>query len=568
MNYHKFKIEKYKAIKDSDLSIISDAIPVIGINESGKSSVLEAITRFDFRNDQLSLERDWKFINRYRPEEDSFSIVATVNIDTTEKQSAVSIFSEEEQVVLTNLVDSGSSLTIKRIFKTANPTTPTYSISDQESELVERFCREIIQKLPRIFYFDNFLFSPFPNTVEMPSDYFTNTDTVLNENQTILENMFSLSSFDLRSTLQNTDETTKDANFTEVSRLVSNKLVADWKKIHISRSELDSSVTDIRVKLVQNRVNPLFVDISICEKFKDENGEERELPMPLNERSQGFRWFFNFALKKCYGTKGERKFIYLFDEPGSYLHNSAQSTLLRAITELSSSHPVIYSTHSEFLLDPEIININNIKVIQKNDREIKLIALAQVRGVKNEGALSTLYNALRTKIPVSSTLDQKVIVTEGITDYYFWKMLTKKLIFLPGFGAGQNEYLISIAIGTSKKYIALFDGDNAGQQAIEKYQRYFGDHEKNNWKKLLNSNGDEVILENLLSDEDKERIKQITQTQDLKRAITTLFFSNSKNQFWSSIDNETKLNLNASLGLFKTQLNIRNNSQFNYGLGL
>jgi hypothetical protein len=479
----------------------------------------------------------------------------------------VSTFSEEEQTLLDSLL-TGNNITIKRVFKKGNEATPLYSLSDQESDLIEKFCREIIQRLPLIFYFDNFLASGFPDTVTMPSDYLTNADTVLDEFQNTLENIFSISGYNLRTTLQNTDEVTRSADFAEVSRMVSEKLITDWKSTHVSKNALDTAVTDITVELKENSPTPCSVIVKIWEKFRDETKVERNLPMPLSERSQGFRWFFNFALRKCYGTKGEKKFIYLFDEPGSYLHNSAQSTLLKAIKELSNSHPVIYSTHSEFLLDPEIININNIKVIQKSDREIKLTPLAQVKGAKNEGALSTLYNALRTKIQISSTLDQKVIVTEGITDYYFWRMLTKKLTFLPGFGAGQNEYLISIAIGTSKKYLAFFDGDDAGQQAVEKYERYFGTHENNNWKKYINSGDTEVVLEDLLSNGDKTRIQSITQTQDLKRAFTTLFFSNNQRQFWSSIDDETKGNINKNLSMIKTHLNIRTNSQFNYSLGL
>ena len=311
MNYHKFKIDKYKAVKNSEIAIAFDSIPIIGINESGKSSVLEAITRFDFRNDQIAEERAWKFINRYRPEEDDFSVTANIDINDTEKQTVLAIFTEAEQATLNALLPSGNSLTIKRIFRKSIPSLNSpYSISDQENTIIDNFCREIIQKLPRIFYFDNFLVSPFPNTLEMPSDYITNADTVLTELQGTLENIFTISGFDLRVTLQESDENTKDANFTEVSRLVSAKLITDWKNTHISKNELDSAVTDISVKLFQNRLNSLFVDIQIREKFKDENGDERELPMPLNERSQGFRWFFNFAVRKCYGTRGERKFIY------------------------------------------------------------------------------------------------------------------------------------------------------------------------------------------------------------------------------------------------------------------
>jgi hypothetical protein len=286
--------------------------------------------------------------------------------------------------------------------------------------------------------------------------------------------------------------------------------------------------------------------------------------MPLSERSQGFKWFFNFSIRKCYGAKDQEKFIYLFDEPGSYLHNSAQSILLKALVELSKNHPVIYSTHSEFLLDPEVININNIKVVEKQDREIRLVQLAEVKGHKKEGALSTLYNALKTKIPISSTINQKIVITEGITDFYFWKMVSKKLVILPGIGASSNEYLISIAIGTANKYVALFDGDSAGGSAITRYKRFFGEKESAHWRQYLNSSGTPVELEDLLSRADQDRLKTITGTPDTKNAITILYFSNLKDTFWRDINNESKANIAVSTTIIKRSLGITSKSIFKF----
>jgi hypothetical protein len=333
--------------------------------------------------------------------------------------------------------------------------------------------------------------------------------------------------------------------------------MAEWTQMHISHAELDiGSMTDLQINFQQDRVNTHAVSINILEKFVDEGGTARLTSMLLSERSLGFRWFFNFSAKKSYGARGEEKFIYLFDEPGSYLHNGAQSILLKAINDLAKSHPVIFSTHSEFLLDPEIINVNNIRIVEKNDRQVKLVPFAEVKEKKAMGALSTLYNALRMKVPISSTINQKIIVTEGITDFYFWKMLSADLVILPGFGAGSNEYLISIAIGTSKNYIAWFDGDVAGEQAIQKYARFFGDEEKGHWKKYLNSSGAEIKLEQILSQADQKRLTDLFNAKDLKKAITALYFSmdTDKDAYWKAIDDETKNNLKTNTKILEAAL--------------
>ncbi len=567
MNYKRFTIEKYKAVKNSSISVLTDPVPIIGVNESGKSSALEAIAHFDYRNDPIADQRGWKPLNRYLPAENEFIVEAEVAFEATELQPILDTFTEEEKVQISTLLGS-DSLFIKRIFrKDGNPTTRTYRLSDQENDLEERICKAIILKLPRIFYFDNFLENQFPNLVNFPDSYFNDPNFLLDEHQVIAEGMFSDAGYNLKTFLNETDENTKNTIISEVNNQTTKKLIKEWKEMHFKAEDLEVGlVTDLKISLQQNRQNNHALDVNITESFKDTSGTKREISMLLSERSLGFRWFFNFSAKKCFGARGEEKFIYLFDEPGSYLHNGAQDILLKAIRDLANNHPVIYSTHSEFLLDPEIININNVRVVEKNDREIRLIPLAQTNDKKHMGALSTLYNALRMKIPISSTLNQKVIVTEGITDFYFWKMITNGLAILPGFGAGQNEYLLSIAIGTSKRYIALFDGDVAGEQGITKYKKFFGDNESFHWKKYIDRNNNEIRLENLLSQSDQTRLASTTGIQDIKKAITSLFFSDNVGSYWSGIDLETKSNIKKCLKVIKTILDISSKKFFKYGI--
>ncbi len=487
MKYIRFAIDKYKAVKKSSISVLYEPVPIIGVNESGKSSALEAIAHFDYRNDTIADQKNWKPFNRYVPLEKEFVVGTEIDFEQDELLPLLDSFTEEEKTQINTLLSS-SPLKIDRVFyKDGNALAKKYRIADQMDDLIERFCRIFIERLPKIFYFDNFLENQFPDKIEFPDPYFTDPNFQLNEHQIIAEEMFNKAGYNLKAYLDESDENTKDTMISVVNTYITKKLINDWKVMHFKTEDLEvRSVTDLEIILKQNRENKHSIDINIVEKFQDETKEERNISMLLSERSLGFRWFFNFSSKKNFGARGEEKFVYLFDEPGSYLHNGAQGVLLKAIHDLAINHPVIYSTHSEFLLDPEIININNIRVVEKNDREICLVPLAQTNDKKHHGALSTLFHALRMKIPISSTLNQKVIITEGITDFYFWKMLTNNIVILPGFGAGQNQYLISIAIGTSKNYMAFFDGDPAGDRAIEKYKNFFGDEEAINWKKYIN----------------------------------------------------------------------------------
>lgn len=570
MKYIRFNIDKYKAIKSSSIAVLYEPIPIIGVNESGKSSVLEALAHFDYRNDIIADKRGWKVLNRYNTSEVDLGVEAVIFFDSGDMEMLLAVFSEEEKATILGILNDESEITIKRTFrKSPDHIIRTYTISGHEDELTDKFCREVIQKLPRVFYFDNFLENPIHDSIKFDDQYFTDPNFHLDEDQLALEGIFLDSEFSIKDFLSETDENTKNTNISTVNKNVTKKLIHDWKKMHFDKDDLEmNSVSDMEIALQQNRSDPHSIDINIVERFKDNEGQTHDVSMPLSDRSLGFRWFFNFSIKKSYGAKDNEKFIYLFDEPGSYLHNGAQKVLMTAMHDLAKNHPVIYSTHSEFLLDPEIININNIKIVQKTDRQISLIPLAQTSEKKDQGALSSLYNALRMKIPISSTLNQKVILTEGITDFYFWKMLIKNVVILPGFGAGQNEYLISIAIGTSKKYIALFDGDDAGEEAINKYIRLFGVNESINWKKYINSEKKIVKLEKILSENDKNRLDQLLNLNfhDTKKAITSLFFSDKQKEFWTNIDKQSKDNINENLRILKEALNIRSEKILNYSL--
>lgn len=565
LRYNRFNIEKYKAIKDSSVSVLNEPVPLIGVNESGKSSVLEAIARFDHRNDTIADQKKWKFLNRYMPDETVFSVVAEIVVDSSaDIEKIVESYTEpekEEILAAITITAESQKLLCKRILeKTGAGFSIRYSIGGHESPVIEKFSKELVAHLPRIFYFDNFLEDQFPDKVEFPAEYFTNPNLTLTEYQSIVEGMFAEAGISLKSFLNETDENTKQTQILEVKRVTTQTLMAEWTAMHISHTELDiGTMTDLQIDLQQDRVNTHAVSINILEKFTDEKGVPRLTSMLLSERSLGFRWFFNFSAKKSYGARGEEKFIYLFDEPGSYLHNGAQSILLKAIRDLAKSHPVIFSTHSEFLLDPEVINVNNIRIVEKEDRQIHLVPFAEVKEKRTMGALSTLYNALRMKVPISSTISQKLIVTEGITDFYFWKMLSTDLVILPGFGAGNNEYLISIAIGTSKNYMAWFDGDVAGEQAMQKYTRFFGDEERKHWKKYLNSSGGEIKLEQILSQADQKRLASLLGAKDLKKAITSLYFSADadKDAYWRGIDEETKSNLKTNIKIIESSLRLK-----------
>jgi hypothetical protein len=73
----------------------------------------------------------------------------------------------------------------------------------------------------------------------------------------------------------------------------------------------------------------------------------------FNTRSSGFQWFFSFLAAFSAFENATNRVIILLDEPGLSLHGDAQKHLLRFIFDrLGHSQQVIYTTHSQHMIDP------------------------------------------------------------------------------------------------------------------------------------------------------------------------------------------------------------------------
>lgn len=69
------------------------------------------------------------------------------------------------------------------------------------------------------------------------------------------------------------------------------------------------------------------------------------------QRSAGVRWFVSFFLQLKATERAGVSRIFLLDEPGANLHSRAQEDVLRLIGELSKTIPIVYSTHSQDMVD-------------------------------------------------------------------------------------------------------------------------------------------------------------------------------------------------------------------------
>src|SRR5690606_33076561 len=126
------------------------------------------------------------------------------------------------------------------------------------------------------------------------------------------------------------------------------------------------------------------------------------------------------------------------------------------------------------------------------------------------------------------------------------KSKARKIEFIPGAGAQSLKDLISMAIAWASDYIVLLDNDEEGRAARTRYEEFFGHHEAQRLVLYTTpAEGDNVQLEDFLSEADSERLKDITDVTSAKRGIAELFFSSNdlRRQFFGGLDDVSMENL-------------------------
>ncbi len=277
----------------------------------------------------------------------------------------------------------------------------------------------------------------------------------------------------------------------------------------------------------------------------------------ISDRSLGFRWFFTFLLLTHY--RGFRKtdndnVIFLFDEPASNLHPSAQAQLLESFGTFPGNSSIIYTTHSHHMINPDWLEgtyvVRNEGVDYEADEDFNakktLITLEKYRKfAATHPNQSTYFQPVLDVLNYTpSKLDNvpNVVMVEGKNDYYTLKYFNDKIIspardinLMPGGGAGSLDEAIRLYLAWGRQFIILLDSDKSGAKEKERYHGLFGALVKGRifsledvepaWKKKE--------LENLLDSADRDLIQRTSYPTATKfnkthfnRAIKELFLTN------------------------------------------
>jgi hypothetical protein len=192
-----------------------------------------------------------------------------------------------------------------------------------------------------------------------------------------------------------------------------------------------------------------------------------QVTIRLGTRSRGFIWFFSFLAWFSQHRKTQQPLILLLDEPGLFLHASAQGDLLRYIEEeLKPHHQVIYTTHSPFMIDPR--HWERARIVRDKNMEIQdggeplppeqagTKVLSDVLEA-DDGSLFPLQGALAYDITQTLFIGPNTLIVEGVSDMIYADTMTM-LLERAGRTGLNTKWTLSPVGGVDKvsTFVALF----------------------------------------------------------------------------------------------------------------
>lgn len=493
MKYLSFNIKNYRAINNLTISLESKLLPLVGVNECGKTTILQAIYSFDYTNDEEYAGRHLKSIqNLYDTVNKVALVTSTVSLkvqNVVEVLNDISIqltngtlkllpdepvFEYNREEVQKKLGRQEKDLVIE-ITRNLNDKTYSSNLSLRLPEILssktidQQFAKGIVLRLPYILYNDDFADRP-PSEIQIP----TPRPKVLSGWLAIYERLFRQTdpNYSIFSLISESDSRRRASILSDVEAQLNSTLSTAWKNFSVDKK----NVVNVSLTLSEGDEKRLLV--GIVEQLNNKNRY-----FDILDRSKGFVWYFNFIMKTQFNPKIAGKVedtIFLLDEPGSYLHSSAQDKLSAKLKEISQNFGiVIYCTHSHHLLNPSEIPLKNIFIVEKSrSKSISLIEIDRYKSRSEKiNALQPVYEALELPLVEFFSDPLRLLLVEGINDKYILEMLVDNSIgfrILPGTSADSILKNIPYMIAYDKKFFCLWDNDEEGLLNQKRARKNFG----------------------------------------------------------------------------------------------
>lgn len=437
------RIRNYRGIKEAEIKFGSFN-SIIGKNDTGKTSILSAISSFfDLKNYPISNN---DFNNIYKPIEieveltdnflkdklieclksklkkeagleeyvesflhnNSLKYRKSINFNQAKFSEEKVYFNDFEREDLQNIYFK-SDEEISKILAENSISVPIAGKGrNSKYEKIKQIKSHFANEPFRAHWVnDEFKISTLLPDVEFfKADYGLEADTKF-KTQSVSE---ILSYFDRENSLE-------DSKLKKIENEIFTEMQSEAKAIKHFMQEYATNLVEVEIRpLISWKDIIKSVDVS----FKFDNDEKL---IPMTHKGAGYRRIFMVARFRYLAEKNRQSnIIYLIEEPETFLHPSAQQDLIEAFKDLSETNQIFITTHSPVFTGSTALDsvILCTKTQQSN---------YEYRNDSNEDIfLKKVVDELGIK-PSFNLMDnhEKIVFVEGNNDILFFDCICKKL---------------------------------------------------------------------------------------------------------------------------------------------
>lgn len=246
---------------------------------------------------------------------------------------------------------------------------------------------------------------------------------------------------------------------------VINKSLADyWRQVLGQRGKIKIEVEFSRHPPTHARAGAAYLRFWISEA----DGEK----LHPSQRSKGTRWYVAFFLHLTASQKDGDPIVLLLDEPGAYLHATAQEDVLRLVENLGSDIPVLYSTHSPYLIDHK--RIDRILAVERDadDEDSNTIVRRGLElAASSQLTLAPVLAVMGTDLSAQQLIQRRgnILLEENSAYFYFsaFVLLTGKgrgLSLVACNGADNIKVVADLLTAWRLEFKAALDDDEKGKR--------------------------------------------------------------------------------------------------------
>jgi len=518
MKLSKVTIHKYKSVEtEQKFNIEEDITILVGMNESGKTSVLEAIAKSNYfqKDEAFKFNRTHDYPRKEKKKLDKSGIDPTaitaeyiiedLLIEKIANDLGKDVFNQSIISVSSKYSNSRTwnnlKVDLRKFFehqtsslgissKTLNDKLISVNnlqdleniISDYKDDhivkglqslkkyfenklgfssgVLDEYIVRVYLKpsLPKFLYYDEYYALPSRISIEKLND-----DNLSEEELKTAKALFELADINTNEILGADNFEDFKAELEATQATITNELFKYWEtnrnlEITFDIDKVSQEVTrDVRDP--QTGRNVQVTDVKIMEHILDIRVKNRRsgVSLPLKNRSKGFNWFFSFLVWfKKIQEDNNSNYILLLDEPGLNLHAAAQANLLNFLSDLSANYQIIYSTHSPFMIESD--NLNKVRTVLETEAGSIISDTVQE---KDPNTLFPLQAALGYDIAQNLFISKNNLLIEGASDLLYLQVMSA--ILQEGGRTGLDNKITLVPTGGLDKvstFISLLRGSN------------------------------------------------------------------------------------------------------------